>query len=147
MDYESERSRKLGCWDCITACTPLIDSWSTNEKTVDVELGLEYCNFLCDTGFGQTCSSETRKFWAKTLRSNYQGDDGGRRMRMCLINLRERDGLHGRLFDVRCPVMWMHVSDSKGNYDGGLESLKIEFREPQTAFTALRMRRRRLRCL
>lgn len=29
---------------------------------------------------------------------------------MAAINLRERDGLHGRLFDVKCPVMWLHVS-------------------------------------
>ena len=29
---------------------------------------------------------------------------------MAAINLRDRDGLHGRLFDVRCPVMWLHVS-------------------------------------
>lgn len=29
---------------------------------------------------------------------------------MAAINLRERDGLHGRLFDVTCPVMWLHVS-------------------------------------
>lgn len=27
---------------------------------------------------------------------------------MAAINPRERDGLHGRLFDVRCPVMWLH---------------------------------------
>lgn len=27
---------------------------------------------------------------------------------MAAINLRERDGLHGRLFDVRCPVLWLH---------------------------------------
>ena len=37
-------------------------------------------------------------------------DDGRRRARMAAINLRERDGLHGRLFDVECPVMWLHVS-------------------------------------
>ena len=29
---------------------------------------------------------------------------------MAAINLKERDGLHSRLFDVRCPVMWLHVS-------------------------------------
>ena len=46
----------------------------------------------------------------KTIKSNYQGDDGRRRARMAAINLRERDGLLGRLFDVRCPVMWLHVS-------------------------------------
>ena len=27
---------------------------------------------------------------------------------MAAINLRDRDGLHSRLFDVRCPVMWLH---------------------------------------
>lgn len=30
---------------------------------------------------------------------------------MAAINLRERDGLHGRLFDVRCPVLWLHGTD------------------------------------
>ena len=38
-------------------------------------------------------------------------DDGRRRARMAAINLRERDGLHGRLFDIKCAVMWLHVSD------------------------------------
>ena len=28
---------------------------------------------------------------------------------MAAINLRDRDGLHGRLFDIKCPVMWLHV--------------------------------------
>lgn len=30
---------------------------------------------------------------------------------MAAINLRECDGLHGRLFDVRCPVLWLHGTD------------------------------------
>ena len=30
---------------------------------------------------------------------------------MAAINLRERDGLHGRLFDVRCPVLWLHGTE------------------------------------
>jgi pimeloyl-ACP methyl ester carboxylesterase len=30
---------------------------------------------------------------------------------MAAINLRERDGLHGRLFDVKCPVLWLHGTD------------------------------------
>jgi hypothetical protein len=29
---------------------------------------------------------------------------------MAAINLAERDGLHSRLSDVRCPVLWLHVS-------------------------------------
>ncbi|KAG4431833.1 hypothetical protein IFR05_012695 [Cadophora sp. M221] len=27
---------------------------------------------------------------------------------MAAINLRDRDGLHGRLEYVRCPVLWLH---------------------------------------
>jgi hypothetical protein len=27
---------------------------------------------------------------------------------MAAINLRERDELHGKLFDVRCPMLWLH---------------------------------------
>jgi len=30
---------------------------------------------------------------------------------MAAINLRERDGHHGRLFDVRCPVLWLYGTD------------------------------------
>jgi len=51
-----------------------------------------------------------REFWRATIKENYRGDDGRRRIRMAAINLRDRDGLHGRLADVRCPVMWLHVS-------------------------------------
>jgi pimeloyl-ACP methyl ester carboxylesterase len=27
---------------------------------------------------------------------------------MAIINLRDRDGLHARLPDVKCPVLWLH---------------------------------------
>jgi pimeloyl-ACP methyl ester carboxylesterase len=52
-----------------------------------------------------------RDFWRKTIKANYQGDDGRRHAKMAAINLRERDGLHGRLFDVRCLVLWLHGTD------------------------------------
>jgi hypothetical protein len=29
---------------------------------------------------------------------------------MAAINLRDRDGLHMRASDVKCPVLWLHVS-------------------------------------
>ena len=110
MDYESERTRKLGCWDGFAACTGPINAWTTNEPTPSFEPDLDYCNFLIDIGFGKNCAEELRRFWQKTIQANYQGDDGRRRARMAAINLRERDGLHGRLWDVKCPVMWLHVS-------------------------------------
>lgn len=111
MDYESERTRKLGCWDGVAACTGPIDKWTTTSATPDFQPDLDYCDFLIDIGFGKNCPSETRDFWRKTIQANYQGDDGRRRARMAAINLRERDGLHGRLFDVKCPVMWLHGTD------------------------------------
>src|SRR6185369_16427282 len=84
LDYESERTRKLGCWDGVAACTGPIDKWTSKDPTPDFQPDQEYCDFLIDIG--------------------------RRRARMAAINLRERDGLHGRLFDVKCPVMWLHVS-------------------------------------
>lgn len=111
MDYESERTRKLGCWDGVAACTGSIDKWTTTKATPNFEPDLDYCNFLIDIGFGKNVDKSVREFWQKTIQGNYQGDDGRRRARMAAINLRERDGLHGRLFDVRCPVLWLHGTD------------------------------------
>jgi len=56
-------------------------------------------------------SKETRDYWVKEIQSNYAGDDGRRRVRMAAINLSDRDGLHRRLFDVKCPVLWLHGTD------------------------------------
>jgi hypothetical protein len=69
----------------------------------------EYADFLIDIGFGKDCAPAVRELWRRKIQENYRGDDGRRRIRMAAINLRDRDGLHARLFDVRCPVMWLHV--------------------------------------
>ncbi|KAH7399999.1 Alpha/Beta hydrolase protein [Cadophora sp. MPI-SDFR-AT-0126] len=111
LDYESERTRKLGCWDGPSDLTPSINEWTTTKATPDFEPSSDYCNFLIDIGFGKNCDKPVRDFWIKTIKGNYQGDDGRRRMRMAAINLRERDGLHGRLSDVKCPVLWLHGTD------------------------------------
>jgi len=111
LDYESERTRKLGCWDGVAACTGPIDQWTSATATPDFKPDIPYCDFLIDIGFGKNCAQDVRDFWRKTIQANYQGDDGRRRARMAAINLRERDGLHGRLFDVKCPVMWLHGTD------------------------------------
>ncbi|KAL8777701.1 MAG: hypothetical protein Q9213_007744 [Squamulea squamosa] len=111
LDYESERTRSLGCWDGPSLLTGTIDAWTSKTPTPDFEPDDHFCNFLIDVGFGKDCDKSVRDFWVKTIKSNYQGDDGRRRARMAAINLRERDGLLGRLFDVRCPVMWLHGTD------------------------------------
>jgi len=112
MDYESKRSTDLGCWDGYAANTPIIETLTSNEPTPDFEIADQTCHSVLDRGFGPDCSAESRQFWIKELKKNYRGDDGRQRLRMAAINLRDRDGLHGRLSDVRCPVLWLHVRAS-----------------------------------
>lgn len=108
LDYESERTRKHGCWNGPADLTPSIKKWTTNQSVSSFEPGEDYSNFLIDIGFGKDCDKSVRKYWNDTIRENYQGDDGRRRIRMAAINLAERDGLHSRLPDVKCPVLWLH---------------------------------------
>lgn len=58
--------------------------------------------YAMSLGFGGNCDNEVRDYWKS------QGDDGRKRVRMADIDLRERDGLYGRLFKVWCPVMLLH---------------------------------------
>lgn len=88
-----------------------IQAWTSNEPTSSFEPATDYCDFLIDIGFGKDVDKDTREYWRKTIKSNYQGDDGRRRIRMAAINLAERDGLHSRLSDIRCPVLWLHGTD------------------------------------
>ena len=132
MDSESERTRSLGCWNGIEACTGPIDKWTTMEATPDFEPYDDFCDFLIDVGFGKNCDSSLRAFLKKTIKSNYQGDDGRKRARMAAINLRERDGLHGRLFDVRCPVMWLHgTSDMVYSVANAEQEIKMFVNSPE----------------
>lgn len=108
LDYESERTRKLGCWDGPGDLKGSIKEWTTSSITTEFEPDEPYCNFLIDIGFGKDCDKQTRDFWVKTIKSNYQGDDGRKRIRMAAINLSDRDGLLSRLPDMKCPVLWLH---------------------------------------
>jgi hypothetical protein len=72
MDYESERTRQLGCWDGVAACTGPINKWTTTSTTPSFEPDTDYCDFLIDIGFGKNCPSETRDFRRKTIKANYQ---------------------------------------------------------------------------
>jgi pimeloyl-ACP methyl ester carboxylesterase len=111
MDYESERTRKLGCWDGVHDVGLPIAAWTATKAVGDDWTpDLDYCDFLIDIGFGKDCASDVRDFWRKTIQGNYSGDDGRKRARMAAVNLRDRDGLHGRLSDVVCPVLWLHGS-------------------------------------
>jgi pimeloyl-ACP methyl ester carboxylesterase len=107
MDYESQRSRNMGCWDGIDFCTPAIDALAESVGDDWVVPG-EFVDAVLKEGFGEDVAPDDRAFWHATHQKNYTGDAGRQRLRISSINLRDRDGLHGRLDSVRCPVLWMH---------------------------------------
>jgi pimeloyl-ACP methyl ester carboxylesterase len=106
MDYESQRSRDLGCWDGIAFCTPSVDALAENVGD-DWVVPTEFVDAVLEAGLGQDVAPEERTFWQETHQKNYTGDAGRQRLRISTINLRDRDGLHGRLDSVKCPVLWM----------------------------------------
>ncbi|NEM05579.1 alpha/beta fold hydrolase [Geodermatophilus normandii] len=107
MDAESRRSRDLGCWDGVSFCTPAIDALAEPVGD-DWVIPVELVDAVLSEGLGGDLSPEERAFWHRTHQENYTGDDGRKRLRTSSVNLRDRDGLHGRLDGVRCPVLWMH---------------------------------------
>jgi pimeloyl-ACP methyl ester carboxylesterase len=106
MDYESQRSRDLGCWDGVAFCTPAIDALAGTVGD-DWVIPVELVDATLAEGFGDDVPSEERTFWHEEHQRNYRGDAGRERLRLASINLRDRDGLHGRLDRVRCPVLWL----------------------------------------
>ncbi|KAL4968346.1 alpha/beta fold hydrolase [Aspergillus stella-maris] len=107
LDSESERTRALHCWDGVGLLKPFITFWSVSTPTPHFEPDEDFIGALINSGFNN-CSAETAEFWSKTIKANYAGDEGRKRLRMAAINLAERGGLHLRLGDVECPVLWLH---------------------------------------
>ena len=107
MDFESRRSRDLGCWDGIEFCTPAIDALAEPVGD-DWVIPAELVDAVLKEGLGEDVPPEERSFWHTAYAKNYTGDAGRKRVRISSINLRDRDGLHGRLDGVRCPVLRMH---------------------------------------
>ena len=138
MDTENERTIKLGCWDAKTNLTPAIQAWSTNESTPSFEIEDDFCNFMNQTGFGKDMPQEDAEFWVRAIKKNWGGDDGRKRARMCAINLRDRDGLHGRLFDVRCAVLWLHgTEDVVYSVANAEEEIKLFVNSPDAKMQAI----------
>lgn len=107
MDYESARTTALGCWNGSDACTPVIEGLAApvgDDWTVDSG----FTDFILSAGIGGPTSEEQRQHWHRLHRQDYAGDAGRKRLLMAAINLRDRDGLHGRLSYITCPVLWMH---------------------------------------
>lgn len=126
MDFESERTRAIGCWDINPLGNALISGWTSPTPTPDFRLDEQFCTTLTTLGFGPDCDPQLRDFWVQETTRNYTGDDGRRRARMACINLRDRDGLHARLFDVECPVLWVQgTADQVYSVANAEEEIKL----------------------
>src|SRR3954447_19793428 len=110
MDFESQRSRELGCWDGIAFCTPAIDALADRVGD-DWVIPIERVDGVLKEGLGDDVPPDERTFWHAEYQQNYIGDAGRERVRISSINLRDRDGLHGRLDSVRCSVLRMHGTE------------------------------------
>jgi pimeloyl-ACP methyl ester carboxylesterase len=110
MDFESQRSRDLGCWDGISFCTPAIDALAESVGD-DWVIPVELVDAVLKEGLGEDVPTDERAFWHATYQKNYTGDTGRKRVRISTVNLRDRDGLHARLDGVRCPVLRMHGTE------------------------------------
>lgn len=107
MDRESQQSQQLGCWDGTEFCTPAIEALA---EPVDDDWVVPdaFVTGVLDAGLGDSVTDEDRAFWLDVYRRNYSGDAGRERLRICSINLRDRDSLLARLNGVICPVLWIH---------------------------------------
>lgn len=130
MDSESPRSRDLGCWDGIEFCTPSVDGLS-EPVGEDWVVPDQFVDDVFDTAMGGV-SAEEREFWLATYRGNYAGDAGRHRLRLSTVNLRDRDGLHGRLDEVRCPILWLHgTADQVYSVANAQEEIRMFTRSPE----------------
>lgn len=107
MEGETQGSRDLGCWDANAVADGVLSMWTTTRPTPGFELPPPFVDALV-AGFGSGIDEATRAFWEAEFPRLFAGTDGRKRARMVMLNLRDRDGLHGRLFDVKCPVLWIH---------------------------------------
>ena len=108
MDVESQRSRDLGCWDGPAFCTPFIEEFA-DPVDEDWVVPDQFVDDTFDAALGGLGEQE-RSRWLQIYEANYAGDEGRRRLRLSTINLRDRDGLHGRVDEVKAPVLWLHGS-------------------------------------
>lgn len=115
MDYESPRTRDLGCWNGYDLGIQFVSAWKAapTSSQDDFYVGDDYAGAVSVLGFGPSCPPEVRDFWTSHLRKSYAGEEGRNRVRMAVLNVAERDGLLGKLEFVRCPVLWMQGTEDK----------------------------------
>src|SRR5829696_353466 len=77
MDFESRRSRELGCWDGIEFCTPAIDALA-EPVGEDWVIPIELVDAVLKEGLGGDVAPEERAFWHAAYQENYTGKPAAR---------------------------------------------------------------------
>ena len=132
MDFESDRTRELGNFNAFDALTKPIEDFRSTSATPDFEIPKWFRDFPIYTGFGNDIDQGTIDFWEAEMKQNFSGDDGRRRLRENCINLRDRDGLHMRLYEVKCPVLWLHgTADLAYTVANAEEEIKLFINAPE----------------
>lgn len=126
MDYESERTRKLGNFNAWDTLTGPIQEFSSVKPTPDFVMPESFREFPIYTGFGKAIDQKTADFWHEEMKRNYSGEEGRQRLKEVTVNLRDRDGLHGRLNEIQCPVLWLHgTKDAAYSVPNAEEEIKL----------------------
>ena len=94
---------------------PMFRELNSEYHTPEFVIWEDFREMRISVAFGAYSNHETAKFWHGEMKRTYSGEAGRLRLREALINLDDRDGLRNRLYDIRCPVLWLH-GDRDGSY-------------------------------
>jgi pimeloyl-ACP methyl ester carboxylesterase len=109
MDYESDRSQQLGCWNCEESLGPVVSALSVMEGD-DFEVPKQLTDMATSIGVGSLSPAQWPDFgdfWEVEMRRVYNGK-GRQKLIETFISVMDRDGLHRRLPGIIAPVLWIH---------------------------------------
>jgi len=70
LDYESQRTRDLGNFDCLATLTGPIKEFESETPTPDFVIPQSFRDFPIDVGFGKEIDDATVKFWNEEMKQN-----------------------------------------------------------------------------
>lgn len=109
MDKEGERAMSLGCWNGPEMTEGIVkETANTESASADYVVSDGIVQAILDASFGSKLDEDAKSTFTASMKKVYSGEAGKKKLRQAVINLRERDGLHGRLSEIKAPVLWIH---------------------------------------
>lgn len=108
MDKEGDRSMGLGCWNATEGSEGIVkETANTDTASADYVVSDGIVEAILGISFGSKLDEEAKSTFSASMKKVYSGEAGKKKLRQAVINLRERDGLHGRLGEIKAPVLWL----------------------------------------